>query len=147
MAFDTPQDAEDAFYDALESADAQAMTQVWEASTDIACLLPMTPLIQGTEVLEMWRSMFSQGAAFDIQVRHLSWIEGGDLAVHLIEERIAPPAQPGGGRPTQPIPPVYASNLFRRGADGWRLVVHQNSPVPPPPGMASGMAPSGPSRA
>lgn len=134
MPFDSPQDAEDAFYDALEGGDAEAMTQVWESSADIACLLPMTPLIRGPEVLELWRSMFAQGAAFDIQVRHLGWIEGGDLALHLIEERIAMPPDPAGGRTAQPIPPVYGSNLFRRGADGWRLVVHQNSPAPPPPG-------------
>lgn len=142
MSFDSPQDAEDAFYDALESGDAEAMARVWESSPDIACLLPMTPLIRGAEVLEMWRSMFSQGAAFDIQVRHLGWIEGGDLAVHLIEERIALPPDPSGG-PAEPIPPVYASNLFRRSADGWRLVVHQNSPAPPPPGTAG----PGPARA
>lgn len=132
MSFETPQDAEDAFYDALEGGDAEAMARVWEPSADIACLLPMTPLIQGPEVLEMWRSMFAQGAAFDIQVRHLRWIEGGDLAVHLIEERIAD--SPHAAVAGQPVPAVYASNLFRRGAQGWHLVVHQNSPVPPPPG-------------
>ena len=121
MPFDTPQDAEDAFYDALESGDADAMGQVWESSAEIACLLPMTPLIRGPEVLEMWRSMFAQGAAFDIQVRHLSWVEGGELALHLIEERIAVPPDPAGRRPDQPVPPVYGSNLFRRGptAGAW----------------------------
>lgn len=135
MRFETPQDAEDAFYDALENGDADAMARVWEPSADIACLLPMTPLIQGPEVLEMWRSMFAQGAAFDIQVRHLRWVEGVDLAVHLIEERIAVPQDATRGGPGKPVPPVYASNLFRRGAEGWHLVVHQNSPAPPPPGF------------
>jgi ketosteroid isomerase-like protein len=136
MPFDTPQDAEDAYYDAIESGDAEAMIRVWEASADIACLLPMTPLLQGPEVPAMWQSMFGQGVAFDIQVRHLGWIMGDDLALHLIEERVAPPADAAGERPPQSTPPVYASNLFRRGADGWRLVVHQNSPVPAPPGAA-----------
>lgn len=134
MPFETPQDAEDAFYDALESGDAEAMVRVWEGSGDVACLLPMTPLIRGPEVLEMWRSMFAQGASFDIQVRHLAWIEGVSLALHLIEERITLPQGPAGGRQSQPAPPLYASNLFRRGPEGWHLVVHQNSPAPPPPG-------------
>jgi len=143
MPFDTPQDAEDAYYDAIESGDAEAMSRVWEASADVACLLPMTPLLQGPEVLAMWHSMFEQGAAFDIQVGHLSWVTGDDLALHLIEERVAPAADAAGGQPPQQIRPVYASNLFRRGPDGWHLVVHQNSPVPPPPGAA----PPGPARA
>lgn len=136
MTFDTPQDAEDAFYDALESGDADAMTRVWEASTDIACLLPMSPLIQGPEVLDLWRSMFEQGAAFDIRVRHLGWIETGDMALHLIEERMGA----ANGRDPNADQAVYGSNLFRLGSDGWRLVAHQNSPAPPPPG-ALGSAP------
>jgi ketosteroid isomerase-like protein len=130
MPFPTPQDAEDGFYDALESGDADAMARVWEASPDIACLLPMTPLIQGPAVLDLWRSMFSQGAAFDIQVRHLAWIESADMAVHLIEEQIGGHDVPA----DRPPPLVYGTNLFRRGPDGWRLVLHQNSPTPPLPG-------------
>ena len=132
MPFDTPQDAEDAFYDALETGDAGAMAQVWERSDDIACLLPMSPLIQGPEVLEMWRSMFGQGATFDIQVRHLHWIETGDMALHLIEERMGSPKGES-VEGAQDFQAVYGSNLFRRANDGWRLVAHQNSPVPPPP--------------
>lgn len=129
MPFDTPQDAEDAFYDALESGDSDTMTQVWERSDDIACLLPMSPLIQGPEVLKMWRAMFEQGAKFDIHVQHLGWIETEGMAIHMVEERMGGPE---GGQS------VYGSNLFRRGADGWRLVLHQNSPTPPPPGTMNG---------
>jgi len=138
MPFETPQDAEDAFYDALESGDAESMTQVWEASADIAGLLPMSPLIQGPEVLELWRSMFEHGAAFDIQVRHLGWIESGDMALHLIEERMGAPEGLKPGTGAEAAQAVYGSNLFRRGSDGWRLVAHQNSPTPPPPGAMGG---------
>lgn len=137
MSFATPQDAEDAFYDALEGGDAEAMAAVWDPAADIACLLPMSPLIQGAEVMEMWRSMFEQGMAFDIQVSHLAWIEGGDMALHLIEERIGQPDRASGGQ----VPTVYGTNLFRRGSEGWRLVMHQNSPVPPPPGTFGEGAP------
>jgi ketosteroid isomerase-like protein len=129
MAFESPQDAEDAFYDALEGADLEAMASVWDSSDQIACLLPMTPLLRGPAVMEMWRSMLGSGTGVDIQIRHLAWIEGGDLALHLVEERIG--AGPD-GRPAPP--PLYASKLYRRGPEGWRLVVHQSSPTPPPPG-------------
>lgn len=128
MPFDTPQDAEDAFYDALEAGDAAAMAQVWDDSDEIACLLPMTPLVMGREVLQLWRSIFEQAGAFDIQVRHLAWIQTGDTAVHLIEERTQPP------NPAQPPLAIYGTNLYRRGPDGWRLFMHQNSPTPMPPG-------------
>jgi hypothetical protein len=126
MPFDTPQDAEDAFYDALESADHRAMAEVWDDSEAIACLLPMTPLIMGREVLQLWQSLLEQAGAVDIQVRHLAWIDAGDTAIHLVEEHMQAPSA------SQPTPPIYGMNVFRRRAEGWRLLVHQNSPSPPP---------------
>ena len=127
MRFETPQNAEDAYYDALEAGDVEAMDAVWAASDDIACLLPMAPMAIGPQVRHLWRTLFGQGARFDIQVRHLRWIESHEVAIHLIEERV----EGANGAPAPP--PVYGTNVFRRGPDGWRLVLHQNSPTPPPP--------------
>jgi hypothetical protein len=45
--FDTPQEAEDAFYDALEEGDLKQLLSVWADSEDICCLLPMYPLVRG----------------------------------------------------------------------------------------------------
>ncbi|MBK1724616.1 YybH family protein [Thiocystis violacea] len=132
MPFATPQDAEDAYYDALESGDADAMPRIWDASNEVACLLPMTPMAIGAQVQRLWRAIFEQGARFDIQVRHLTWIEGDDVAIHLVEERSL------GQREGQAPPPIYATNVFRRGAEGWSLVLHQNSPTPPPPPSVPG---------
>lgn len=139
MPFETPQDAEDAFYDALESADAVAMQKIWDASENIGCLLPMAPMVQGPAVLDLLRSMLEQNGAVDIQVRHLNWIQTETMALHLIEERLpAPPGQPG------TPPPLYAVNAFSKTPDGWRMVLHQNSPTPPPPGSAPpDMGPAG----
>jgi ketosteroid isomerase-like protein len=133
MHYETPQDAEDAYYDALEAGDAVAMADIWESSDKTACLLPMTPLATGQEVKRLWSAIFEQGARFDIEVRHHLWIENGDLAIHLIEERIG---DQGVG---QAPPAIYATNVFRRGPDGWHLLLHQNSPaaLPPPGGPSS----------
>ncbi|MBK1643448.1 ketosteroid isomerase [Thiocapsa imhoffii] len=126
MPFATAQDAEDAFYDALEAGDAATMAHVWADSAEIACVLPMTPLVTGTDVLRLWQSIFEQAGGFDIQVRHLLWIETDEMAAHLIEERTQDSA------PGQTAPPIYGLNLFRKDPDGWRLILHQNSPSPPP---------------
>ena len=131
MRFETPQDVEDAYYDALEAGDAEAMASVWADSDAIFCLLPMTPLAVGEQVGRLWRILFEPGRGFDLQVRHLLWIEEGDLAVHLVEER--PQIQADQFQPGVPLPPpLYATHVFRRAADGWRLLVHQSSPTPPP---------------
>ena len=129
-----PQDAEDAFYDAIDELRLDRLRDVWEAPPDIACLLPMQPLLHGKQVLEAWTPLFGGDFHLDIQVRHVRWLETGDLAIHYLEEQIAVPGRP-------PQPPVLATNIYRRGADGWRMILHQNSPSPPLPSPAPGMSP------
>ena len=38
--FPTPQDAEAAFYDALENADLEAMMEVWSEDEEVSCVHP-----------------------------------------------------------------------------------------------------------
>lgn len=125
--YPTPQDAEDAFYDAIDDRDAARMRGVWEESPDIACLLPMQPLLFGEQVFEAWAPLFEGDMRVDIQVRHIRWRELGELAIHYVEELVTLPGRP-------PQPPVFATNIYRRRSEGWRLILHQNSPSPPPVG-------------
>ena len=127
--FTTPQDAEDAYYDAIEEKDLEALMGVWEESAEAICLLPMMAPQQGKEAIRrLWEPLMQGEIGLDIQTRHLAWIETPDLAIHLIEELVKAPGQ----TETQP---VYATNIYRRGDRGWRLLMHQNSPTPPPPGL------------
>jgi len=132
----TAQDAEDAFYDAIDERDAELLRSVWESSENIACLLPMQPLLHGNHVHEAFQPLIGGEILLDIQVRHIRWLEDGDLAIHFVEERVSIPGNP-------PQPAVYALNIYRRGETGWRLLIHQNSPTPPPPGsmLSPGLAP------
>ena len=123
----TAQEAEDAFYDAIDERDAERLRSVWEDSGEIACLLPMQPMLHGAEVREVFRALIDGEIQLDMQVQHIRWLEAGDLAIHFVEERVSV-----AGNPSQP--PVYALNIYRKGNAGWRLLVHQNSPTPPPPG-------------
>jgi ketosteroid isomerase-like protein len=133
--FATPQDAEDAFYDSIDDRNAERLRAVWEESSDIACLLPMQPMLHGAGVHEAFRSLTDGEARLEIQIRHIRWLESGDMAIHFLEERVSVPGNP-------PQPAVYAMNIYRKGDSGWRLLVHQNSPTPPPPGsmLPPGMA-------
>jgi len=128
--FETPQDAEDAFYDAIEDKNLEAMLAVWDDSEDTACLLPMQPLAQGREQLrQAWEPLLQSDFSLDIAVTHIRWMELGDVVIHYIQETAKITGQ------TQAQPPVYATNVYRKGPDGWCMVLHQNSPAPPPPGM------------
>jgi hypothetical protein len=55
--FATPQQAEDAFYDALEERNDALMMRVWDDSPDIALLLPMQPFIHGGQVRNAIRDL------------------------------------------------------------------------------------------
>ena len=127
--FDTPQDAEDALYDALEDGDLDAVMHVWEDSDEIACLLPMQPLVHGRSAVRgAYAPLLTQGRKVALSVTHVHWYETGELALHLLEERAE--SQPG-----RPSHAIYATNVYRKGPHGWKLLVHQNAPTPPPPGM------------
>ncbi|MEW8256490.1 MAG: nuclear transport factor 2 family protein [Candidatus Thiodiazotropha taylori] len=124
--YQTPQDAEDAYYDAIDEGDLSAMMTVWEESDEILCLLPMMPAQRGRAAIETaWGALLNEDVKLDIEIKHLSWIETENVAIHLIEELVK-------ADPETPPHPVYATNIYRKGDQGWCLVMHQNSPTPPP---------------
>ncbi len=124
----SPQEVEDAFYDAIEAGDWAGLRQVWESSPDIACLLPMQPLRLGEQVHEAWQPLREANLTLEITVQHIRWVETSDLAIHYLMEQVCMPGHP-------PQPPLFATHIFRKGPEGWRMILHQNSPGPPPPGM------------
>ncbi|RLJ22643.1 ketosteroid isomerase [bacterium endosymbiont of Escarpia laminata] len=127
--FESPQDAEDAYYDAIDEMNLEAMMAVWEESDEVLCLLPMSPAQRGLEAIrKVWEPMLSGDMVLNMEIKHLSWIETDDIAIHLIKEIVKIPGAPE----TQP---VYATNIYRRGGDGWRILMHQNSPTPPAQGI------------
>ncbi len=129
QTYNTPQEAEDEFYDALEEGDLDRLLAVWADTDDISCLLPMYPLILGRDgIEEVFSHLFSQGRGVELSVSHLNWIQSDDIAIHQVEEMILK-VPPG----TTPPPPFYGTNIYRKDNQGWRLIIHQNAPTPPPP--------------
>jgi ketosteroid isomerase-like protein len=129
MTYNSPQDAEDAFYDALDEGNLEKLLSVWAKSDDISCLLPMHPMIRSRQaVTDLFTRILSQGHGVSLTARHLGWIHADDIAIHHVEETIQNPP-PGTPQP----PPFYGTNIYRKDETGWRLIVHQNAPTPPPP--------------
>ena len=89
----------------------------------------MHPLIQGRQdVTNLFTHILSQGHGVSLAIAHLGWIETDDIAIHQVEETILDPSPDA-----PPQPPFYGTNIYRKDATGWRLIIHQNSPTPPPP--------------
>ncbi|MEA3413689.1 MAG: nuclear transport factor 2 family protein [Pseudomonadota bacterium] len=136
-AFETAQDAEDAFYDAFEEGSIDAMMAAWAARDDIVCIQPMRHQAIGRQaVRDAWQEVFSSDARLEVEVHHQHWAESDDCAIHIVHEQLTM----NGDTRNRP-PPIVATNLYRNYGDGWLMVLHHASPPPPPPGMVQGMPP------
>jgi len=122
--FPTAQDAEIAFYEALEHADLEAMMSVWAEDEEIVCVHPTGPRLTGQDqVRESWRQIFAGGAGARVQVSQEAVTSGVMFAVHSVLENFAVEGQP------QPAP-VVATNVYLRTPAGWRMLAHHASPAP-----------------
>ncbi len=120
--FTTPEDAEDAFYDAIGRADLDALMGVWADEEEIVCIHPTGQRLVGTRAIrESWRSVLTNNPRLSVRVqRGVVW-KGGLLSVHSVFEMLYL-----GDEPT-PHGPMLSTNVFQRGADGWRLIAHHTS--------------------
>ena len=131
--FPTAQDAENAFYEALERSDLEAMMQVWSEDEEIVCVHPAGQRLAGQEqVRQAWRQMFAGGPGMRAQITQQVAVTGMMVAVHSVHESITIAGE------KRPRPPVVATNVYLRTAAGWRMIVHHASPAPgavaePPP--------------
>ena len=124
----TPQDAEAAFYEALERADIGAMMSVWAEDEEIVCVHPTGRRLAGyAAVQEGWRQIFRGGPRMRVRLSNQVLLQGMLLAVHSLHENITL----AGDEDTRA--PVVATNVYLRGPLGWRILVHHASPAPPQP--------------
>ncbi|HXZ48426.1 MAG TPA: nuclear transport factor 2 family protein [Usitatibacter sp.] len=119
--YPTPDDAENAFYDAFERGDLAAMMAVWAEADDVVCVHPQGPRLVGFEaVRESWGQIFAGGSQVRIQVSETHRFDGPTVAVHSLVESLAPA---GGGASGS----VHATNVYELTEGGWRMVVHHAS--------------------
>ena len=129
--FPSAQDAETAFYEALERCDLDGMMAVWAEDEDIVCVHPTGPRLTGQDqVRESWARMFSGGPRARVHITQQVAISGMMLAVHSVQENFA---LEGESRSDAPPLPIVATNVYLRTAAGWRMIVHHASPAPGQP--------------
>lgn len=135
-AYTSPEQAEQAFYAAFESNDLDAMMATWEDSDDIVCIHPLWARLRGVaQVRQSWRQLFQSGTSLVFWISGVHSMTEEKLAVRIVYENITVL-----GANQQPAQPVIATNIYRLGANGWRMIVHHGSP-----GAASENQPKPPS--
>jgi ketosteroid isomerase-like protein len=124
-SFPTPQDCEAAFYEALESANLEAMMEVWAEDEEIVCVHPGWPRLSGYEqIRDNWAQIFRSGERLKVHLSAQVCVQGMMLSVHSLHENILVAGEP------KARAPVVTTNVYLRTAAGWRMVVHHGSIAP-----------------
>ena len=109
--------ANDAFYDAFDSGDMDAMADVWAEVHQVACLHPgAAPIFGRDEVLASWRDILSASNRPAIQCLEPNSIVLDTTGLVICVEALA------GGR-------LMASNAFVMENGLWRMVHHHAGPL------------------
>lgn len=124
IIYASAEDCEAAFYDAFERADIEAMMALWADDEEVVCVHPNGQRLTGFgQVRAGWLAIFSSGQHYTVRIAHrLRW-QSGLLAVHNVFETLQ---VSGGGQ--EGVAAAVTTNVFSRGARGWRLVAHHAAP-------------------
>ena len=124
--FASPQDVETAFYEALERCDLDAMMAVWAEDEEVVCVHPGGPRLVGySTIREAWQRVFAGGNKLTVRLSQQTTVNTPFAMVSTLLEHIATADNDSQSAP------VAATNIYVRGALGWRMVAHHASPVPP----------------
>jgi ketosteroid isomerase-like protein len=95
---------------------------VWADDEEIVCIHPTGQRLTGAEAIrDSWRSIFANNPRLMVRLsRGVRW-NGMLLSVHNVVETLYI------GDERKPHGPMLATNVFQRGASGWRLLAHHSS--------------------
>lgn len=121
--YQTPEEAEAAFYEAIERADMAMLDNVWSKDENIVCVHPGAMRIEGREaVMDSFVKLFSDAPMLSFSIVDTLYTGNDSLAVHLVREEIALDGQV--------VSIMVSTNIFQMEEGGWRMLLHHASPEP-----------------
>jgi len=121
--FATPEEAETAFYSAFEMGDINLMNAVMAEHQGVTCVHPgAEPILGRKAVLESWSGILANSIKLVVYPNIVNASLFGDVAVHLVSERIAQDHHPD-----SPVSVIIATNIYIRQVNGWRMLEHHAS--------------------
>lgn len=121
--------ANESFYRAFESLDIKNMEKVWARQDSIQCGHPGWRMLRGWQtVMESWRRIFENTPAIRFVLTDVSIEVRGDLAWVTLYENLNSSVEGQNINAT-----ILTTNIFEKGAGGWRMIHHHGSSVSQPP--------------
>lgn len=123
--FNTPEQAEQAFYEAFAAGDLDRMMAVWSPADYIECIHPMSERLLGiSAVRKSWQEIFNPPAKLDIRLSGQRYTTSATLSVHVVEENMTLLET----HRRQSL--ILATNVYELTDAGWRMILHHASPSP-----------------
>lgn len=123
--YDNADAAEDAFYAAFENTDIATMMSVWADNDTIVCVHPLQrPLYGVAEIRRGFEQIFEGEPSMEFRLTRLHQMSTDTTVIHIVEENILV------GEDREPHAPVLVTNIYQKGEEGWRMVLHHSSPAP-----------------
>lgn len=122
---------EDAFYEAMQQGELDAMMALWADEEEVMCIHPGHDRLIGLQAIrDSWEAIFRSGPV-NIQRRDVRTHTSAVLAVHnLVEHTLA--FQPSGGVSMRvDMVECIATNIYVKQASGWRIMLHHSALRPP----------------
>lgn len=118
----SPEDIEAEFYEALQRGDLERLMAVWSDDEEIICVHPGGPRVIGPlAVRATFEALFAEGPV-NVRPSQVRRVQAAGIAVHNLLERVEVLTAEG------PLTAwVLATNVYVKGALGWRLVAHHAS--------------------
>jgi ketosteroid isomerase-like protein len=122
----SPDDIEGQLYEALQRGDIDKLMALWSDDDEIACVHPGGPrLIGAAAIRASFEAIFANGA-INAAPERVRRVVTHACAVHSVLERVEVMSADGPQAAW-----VIATNVYVKGAQGWRLVAHHASPGTP----------------
>jgi len=123
--YTSPQDVTQAFYQAFEARDLEAMMATWADDEDIVCVHPGGARHVGYEAVRTsFEQLFSGSTKITSRLDAPVLIETVGLAMQSAVEHLRAGDEGAHGA-------AVATNVLMRTPYGWRVVCHHASPSPP----------------
>lgn len=120
--FATADAVEEAFYDAMQRADLDAMMALWADDEDVTCIHPSSGRLMGLEAIRRsWAAILGNGGVA-VRRSDVRAHTGAMLAVHNLIEQIIVEG-PSGSQLVE----CAATNVYVKQPDGWRIMVHHSA--------------------
>src|SRR5690606_7536154 len=120
-----PDEAEAAFYEALELGDVERLMQTWSDDEEIVCIHPGGDRLIGVHAVRTsWQEILANGV-LPVRPLRVHAVQSMMSSVHAVIEQLMVETHEGARTIN-----CYATNVFHKGPSGWRLVLHHSSQAP-----------------